>query len=399
MPRILFVTSLNLACNPRLYKEIVIALREGYQVKVVAFEMNNWSLPYEQQLKGQLPDVTITYLSSGKKPFLLWMKSSLMKIACSCLRFFRFTSGAVQSFAFDRRSWLLNNHLSNRSEAFDLVVAHNPSAFFPVFAYSKRMGIPYALDIEDYHPGEYTYQGTAAPVKAIMKLTLPPAVYISYASPLIRNYTEQLCNINRSKEVVLLNSFPSAHFQWTSPRIDEKLHLVWFSQHINYQRGLEDFLPLLDSFSEEITLTLIGQLHADFYQQYIVPRTYIKTVHPLNPEVLNRMICEYDVGLAVEDTAAGLNRDICLTNKIIAYRQAGLFIIATSTRAQVQYINSYPGSGVIVNTHTFQGILRELIRTKEEIRRAKAERFRSAQEISWENESIKLKEIWNTVIT
>jgi len=43
MKKILFLTSTNLASNPRLLKELRLAVTHGYDCTVMQFQLGNWS--------------------------------------------------------------------------------------------------------------------------------------------------------------------------------------------------------------------------------------------------------------------------------------------------------------------------------------------------------------------
>ncbi|HTC00047.1 MAG TPA: hypothetical protein VK705_05145, partial [Ferruginibacter sp.] len=99
-------------------------------------------------------------------------------------------------------------------------------------------------------------------------------------------------------------------------------------------------------------------------------------------------LCNYDVGLALEDKEADMNRNICLTNKIWAYFQAGLFILASNTDAQDMFLQEHAKNGInsaLSETELAKAIT-TIIANKDEIRHSKQERFQSAMPYNWENE-------------
>lgn len=105
------------------------------------------------------------------------------------------------------------------------------------------------------------------------------------------------------------------------------------------------------------------------------------------------------------------NRGICLTNKIWAYLQAGLYILATDTPAQVVFIQEHEGHGEVFDASTqrhrgtennkyrsLEGTLNYIVENIDTIRNEKKDRFERAKEYSWENESVKLVSIWDKVL-
>jgi hypothetical protein len=96
-----------------------------------------------------------------------------------------------------------------------------------------------------------------------------------------------------------------------------------------------------------------------------------------------------DIGLALESKTADFNRDICLTNKILAYAQAGLYIFATDTFGQRDFLNAlnYKAGQIIASdlSTTFSNFDPSLLDFEN-----KMERWEHAISFSWEKEQQKL---------
>jgi len=401
MPHVLLLTSTNLACNPRCHKELQLLLQQGYRVTLVAFRLNNWSEPVEASLRNRYTDVHFQYLETTRRGnFFLWLMASLLEKAARGIA--RFFPGWwwLQALAVSKRSWILQQAVSKLPAGPGLVIAHNPPAFYPAWQYSQQRGIPFALDMEDYHPGENNPPAERSAVTALMKHLLPLSAYNSYASPLIRDYSLALAGKNgKAQHLLVQNSFPSGSFQ-LNPGPDAAhptVELVWFSQVVDVGRGLEWILPALDRFPEgDFHLTLIGDIRKDFYEQELKNRRYITCV-PAMPEAdLLKRVSAFDAGLALERNDADFNRNICLTNKIWTYFQAGLFILATGTAAQQQFLEQFPLHGKLAGTDAEAGyaVLQYLKVHIAVIRRGKAQRFEAARAHAWEAESGPLLRCW-----
>ena len=135
--KLLFISTLNLATNPRLFKEIELALDNGFEVEVVCFEFDNWSYTFNQQLKEKVSRAKFTIIPAGRSPFWPWAGSVFLEKA------FRFAGKFVSlpdwalSHAVSRRSVLLTRAVKKISEEFDLVIGHNPGALYPAFLRRK----------------------------------------------------------------------------------------------------------------------------------------------------------------------------------------------------------------------------------------------------------------------
>ncbi len=69
--KILFLTTHNLATNPRLLKEVELALANGNAVELICFEFNNWSYHLNEELKTRLSNVKIHTINAGRNPICI----------------------------------------------------------------------------------------------------------------------------------------------------------------------------------------------------------------------------------------------------------------------------------------------------------------------------------------
>lgn len=401
MPPVLLLTSTNLTCNPRCHKELRLLLEQGYQVTLMAFRLHNWSEPVEAELRRQYPLVTFIDLETTRHGnFGVWLKASLLEKAARLTARWFPRWWWLQSLAVSKRSWILYQAVKQYAERPSLVIAHNPPAFYAAWRISKKMGIPFALDIEDYHPGEDNPPAERRSITRLMKKLLPLTAYNSYAAPLIRDYSLKLAGSSVSGEQILVpNSFSRSTFRCSETPQPEHpaVELVWFSQVVDFRRGLEWILPALDRFPEgAFHLTLIGDMRADFFQQELKNRKYITCIPAMPQEDLLQRISAFDAGFALERNDADFNRNICLTNKIWTYFQAGLFILATPTEAQLQFLEQFPLHGRVAGTGADAGyqLLCDVRDHIADIRRGKPQRFEAARAHAWETACQPLLRCW-----
>jgi hypothetical protein len=144
-------------------------------------------------------------------------------------------------------------------------------------------------------------------------------------------------------------------------------------------------------------LTLIGNLRLGFYQNELVNRNYIKIANPLTQIELHKKLSGFDIGLAIEDVDENENRNICLTNKIWAYFQSGLFIIATNTKAQSEFIELFPFHGELMKYEesNIADCLERIFAKIEIIRIQKNKRYILAKDYSWDIEQAKFLNVIN----
>jgi glycosyltransferase involved in cell wall biosynthesis len=284
----------------------------------------------------------------------------------------------------------------------DLVIAHNPAAFYPAYFFARKWSAPFAIDVEDYHPGENIASSVKLASARLMGKLLDKAAYVSYASPLIREYALKHTKRKSNSHVVVNNVFPHSEFRKlakeSAPKA--KLKLVWFSQHIDYGRGIERILPILDRYSDCFQLTLIGSCRSVFRKQEVARRNYIVCKEPLSQAELHAELGLHDIGLALEDPLEDLNRDICLTNKIWAYFQSGLFIVASDTLAQRSFIHQFPDHGVLTSfaSESVCQTAEYLLANRTRILLGYADRFDKSKSYSWEQECGQLICQWRKVL-
>ncbi|HEX5170350.1 MAG TPA: hypothetical protein VFW11_14330, partial [Cyclobacteriaceae bacterium] len=392
----------NLSTNPRLHKEIKLAEKLGYHVSYVAFRQGGWSDEKDQSLIEDLAARPF-YLSALRKPYWPWFFGTLMSLVCQWLWPFFPENLWIAAVAHNKRTFHILTFLRSNKQCYDLVIGHNLGALYPAFVFSSKLKTPFAFDIEDYHPGE----SSAVPIKGeverrkfLLSSILPHASYYSYASPMIGQHVGDLLHPSLfARKFLVNNSFSQGEFVPPEPPTD-KLKMVWFSQNINYGRGLEWLLPMLDRFKHDIQLVLIGLLNPGFYEEHLSGRKYIQLVAPMSPSALNASLSQYDVGLALELNTTDLNRQICLTNKIWSYLQAGLYILATDTPAQQLFMSEHPSRGLVVaqNIDSIHEAIEKILSTKDQIRRELNYRYEKGKESSWEVESVKLQQTWREIL-
>jgi hypothetical protein len=398
--QILFITTNNLVTNPRCLKEIKLAIEEGYSVTVIKFQFNNWTAMLEAQIEQSLPLVSFIKISAGKTPLFPWLISSLLNRISFILFPFSSLNNFFTSVAIDKRSYLLTQQLNEIADKPDIIIAHNPGAFFPAMKFSAKRKIPFGIDMEDYHPGEANEVNKRKIVSTLLQRTLPSSSYITYAAPLIKMRTEEELGTNLSRGTLINNCFSRAFFK--QPEVNEtaKVKLVWFSQNIDFGRGLEDIIPVLDKYKDQVVLTLIGNLRLSF-QEYLKNYSWVTTMQPMLEKELYAELKNFDVGLAIEAASTNENRDLCLTNKIWCYFQSGLFILGSSTKAQERFLDEHKSHGQLfqlTNAADLEKKIASVVDNIQSIRNKSVYRYNNAAKHSWNEESRKLSNLWKEVL-
>lgn len=395
--KILFLTSTNLAANPRLTKELRLASAHGFSCTVVQFRLGNWSDEISTTLAKEFSNVEFVYLSALRSPFFPWLKSSLLEKLYRLLPE-TFLFGNRLSVAIGKRSLLLLSYLRSVQSHYDWVIAHNPACFYPALVFSKKSGAGLGIDVEDYHPGETTHQKLSCLMLKLFRDVLPLADYISYASDSILQKTNSVVSLNsHKKQLTLINVFPANEFAATSSPVSDSLQLVWFSQFIDTGRGLEPILAATKALYPKVELHLIGNVKEPFFQEHVSGIHGVVYHPPLPQKQLHLTLSSFDVGLALEP-GRDENNQLALSNKLLAYTQAGLFIMATHTKAQDLFLQGSGLAYVQTDLEEEQLIkaLLQLYDQKNMIRQYRMERFTTGRQYGWEIISRDLIAIWNS---
>jgi len=399
MRKILYVLSGNLSTTPRALQSILLA-KQFYEVDIVAINRNKvWEeidnkLVTENKFNYKLYSLT-------RKPFIKWFFATLINKICLLLYKFSKKNIKISAYASTKVAFILNKNLKNKN--YDLIIGHSYCSIFPIYNFAKKNKIPFSFDIEDYHSGESISNDKYNEIerrKLLMKTILPKAKYLTYASPLIGKYSIDLIEKNNLPNHFLINnSFSQTDFEYFENK-SNKIKFVWFSQTINQLRGLELALPALSKFKNQIEITLLGNLSQQFYDNFLYQfKDFVKIEKPLIQKELHKKLCEFDIGLAIEISNTDTNKDIALSNKIFAYSQAGLYVLATDTQAQKLFISENQNLGIIAKQtiEDFEIKIENIIQKITELRKQKLERYKYSKKLSFENESFKLSEIWKNI--
>lgn len=398
-PHLLFVTTSNLATNPRLIKEVEFALQKGYKVTIVCCVFDHWSSSLHTEITKKLQsNVHIVEISVDRSSLTKWAFSTIVQKFSSLLLRFGVKGKLVVSSSLFKRSILLRRVLRKLNGSFSMVIAHNPGAFEPVFWFAKKNNIPFGIDVEDYHPGETNHSFTARLIRQLQSEIFLFADYVSAASPFILEAVQKDCDHKLRHPLTVLNYFNSGEFVQPSVA-DGRLRCVWFSQHIDHGRGLEQLVAALSLLRDEVEVHLYGHLNSAFFDSYLKQHPNIIMHSPTTQGLLHQELSFYDIGLALENSHSNFNRDICITNKILSYFQAGLYIVASKTKAQESFIQQHQSHGIVceLQPQVLTKTLQQLAAQKNEIRVKAVQRYKHALQYGAEQELVKLEILWRNV--
>ena len=424
MSKILYVLSGNLSHTPRALKSIQ-TLSYNHKIEIIGI---NRGISWEQLDNELIDKYNLCYKTidlERHKDLIKWIISKLIELICKFLSSIKIKSPLIVAFSSNRTSILLNRYLNKEKDKNIIIIGHSSGSLYPVWNLSKKLKVPFIFDLEDFHPGEFIEKDPNNEKKRrsyLLTKILPDATFVTVASYLIGEKIKTLVGEFNLKNLIIINNcFYSSEFFiktniTTNYIIDKeynnyiptfstqqknKINFVWFSQNISRERGLELIIPQLIKIRNQVHLHLIGNLYNDFDQLWINPNNdFISVYPPMSQLKLHSFICNFDIGLALEP-GKDENNLVAVSNKIWAYLQAGLFILATDTPAQVNFMSDHISHGIIFNHLnisknkfiTSHEALNYILDNIDTIRKNKLERFNKAKEYSWEMESMKLNKV------
>lgn len=395
MKKIVLLTPGQPSSNPRIVKEAISLSKAGYYVTVIYCFWVQWADKQDEALIKENPSIEWVRVGGHpkEKKITYWytrFRHKLYRIIASK----RKTSAIWQQRAIIRCYDELK-HAASRVMA-DLYIAHNIGALAPAAIAAKKHQSIYAFDAEDYHRGEFPNSSFFySAIVAIENKYLPQCAYFTAASPLIEATYKRL--YPGKKSVVINNVFSRQFLQPTDSSFDSTINLFWFSQTVGPNRGLEIVIQALNQLKGyNFTLHILG-LCSDVYKMELHKSTlqpsYLKFIAPISLQGIFEIASKSDIGLATEVPYCE-NREICLTNKLFIYLLSGNCIVASDTTAQQQFMNQYPGVGVLYKNNDSNDLSIQLKRLFDD--RSLLQNFRknartlADTELNWEKESEKL---------
>ncbi|HVX09730.1 MAG TPA: glycosyltransferase [Pirellulales bacterium] len=313
-----------------------------YQVRVVSTRSTDWATTADEDVRRtrNWPWSVVDYHRTSAWSRYVW--SGLRYHAARRIaKAFGAGSGPfpLLTRAYARISPELVNAIA--AQRCDLVYGGQTGALAAVAVAARRLGIPYALDLEDFHSAEMDdgpgSRFTHTLAEQIERRILPGACFLTAGSAAIADaYTEKY----GVRPIPINNTFPLPS---CAPEISvsagSELKLYWFSQTIGPGRGLEDAIRAMG------LAHIPGQLHlrgesTDGYLATLqrlaadcAPGLTVVAHEPSPPDSMVDMCRGYDIGLCLEQTHV-FNRTICLTNKAFTYMLGGLALVLTDTPGQ-----------------------------------------------------------------
>jgi glycosyltransferase involved in cell wall biosynthesis len=359
--KVLLISSGQPSLNPRLVKEADTLADAGFTVTVLYAYWNAWGTTLDIPLLASKKWQAIRVGGSpGHKPFIYFLSRLLFK----CAGIFTRLTGVMlfADIAIARSNLFLINEAKKHKA--NIYIGHNLGALPATVKAAKKHDKPCGFDAEDFHRNEVTNNAESIAVKLssyIEDTYMPQLQYLTASSPLIGQAYQNL--YDSLKVETILNTFPKQSIKTSTQKTTVPIKLFWFSQTIGTGRGIEDILAALALQANSFELHLLGDASDEIQVLFSakISSTISKVFFhkPIPSDDIIAFAAQFDIGIASEKSTP-LNRDICLTNKLFTYIQAGLTVIASNTRAQTALMQQngvagelYDDTEALLNTLLF----------------------------------------------
>lgn len=377
--RICLITAGHPSTTPRMLKAADALSGAGYQVRIVSARLADWAVAADEALR--------------RDPARRWAWTEVaprgLGRVVAALR--QRAAGRLVQLAGPRRLPLavtaaaaarLHRELlaAALAEPADLYYGGTGAGATVAWRAARRTGARFAVDLEDFHPGEHDDTHAGRRARALTerneRATLPHAAFLTTSSAAIAEAYRAAYGVST---IVVHNVF-SLPPEPPPARPARRLRVYWFSQTIGPGRGLEDAARALARIGPRAELHLRGRPLAGYAEglRRLLGEVPLEVHPPAPPDDMTGLAREHDVGLGLEQPHPP-HHALCLSNKIFTYLTAGLALVLTDTPAQRELARALGDAAVTVAPGDVDGLAAAL-----EAFSADPDRLRRAQAASWE---------------
>jgi glycosyltransferase involved in cell wall biosynthesis len=331
--RICVITSGHLATCPRMVKAANALAEAGHTVRIVSTQFLDWAAEADRSIASRSWS-TVDY-RRRTAPATYWRTRLEFHAARRWVRLVGADRASLAALAAANGRASRNLLKRALSEPADLFYAGTSGGLAIAALASRRTATPYAVDLEDFHDGQFEGGRECDPrraqIRALQLRVLPAAAFVTAGSSAIAAQYERAYGI---PVLPIHNTFPlPAHAPDPEPPGHGALRLYWFSQTVGAGRGLEDVARAVALAGIRAELHLRGSARPEYVAalQRISPRMLAIFTHaPAPPDQMVELTRPYDVGLSGEEGRV-LNHRLCLGNKALTYILGGLAVVLTDT--------------------------------------------------------------------
>jgi glycosyltransferase involved in cell wall biosynthesis len=342
MARISIVTSGHLSTSPRVWREADALAAGGHEVTVIGV----WFDPKQAEIDKQMLSRRswVYQAAADLRSRSLWHRGRA-RLGRTLL------AGNVRDpyalgYAVDR---VLTSAIKQKA---DLTITHLEVAMWVGTKLHKR-GFRVGVDIEDWYSESRVETNVPRSrfLRALEQKILNRSVHATTTSHAMADALAARYQCRKPK--VIYNSVPSFSGSG-SAAMSSPIRLIWFSQTLGRDRGLQDVFAALPLLKGEWTLELRANASSDirsWVDSQVAPALRPKVCFEptVPPEQLSCVVAKCDIGLAPDPPSCG-NKALTIANKIFEYMQCGLSVVASDTPGQREILTAFPQGGCLYSS-------------------------------------------------
>ena len=384
---ITFVSGQHVSVNPRVWKSANFLDSMGYKVNI----FTTWYAPklFEEDLK--LLSATISYqssftLTSSWRNFFQIVAAKVLRKAANYLYLFFCISSIYQE------AYLPGIQVKKiLSTSTDLFICHQETGLLLGVELMKR-GYPVAFDFEDWYAEDYPNAFRSSGLfKKYEAYALKHALYVTCPSESLSRTYQYAYQVQQPVKVIY-NSFPIPGVK-KNHKMKSHSSMVWFSQTIGPNRGIEAFLEIIKTIDFPVELHFVGKISAQyslFLSDSLSGTPHQLYLHqPMSHADLLDFVAQFPIGLALENHHPP-SRNLTITNKILVYLQLNMQVIATDTTGHLELKSSFPKSIAFISQSE---ITQSSITIKKLLTREKSSITNEMKQYDWSVQEEKLKSL------
>ena len=382
--KICLITPGHLASNPRLVKEASLFSRSGMSVHVIFTQYTAYLGAHDQRILDTNPTWTFDRLD--------WKKSTLLGKLNRGISGIRQKISNWPELTLNRNfNWQLKKAIGSNA---DLFIGHNLGALPVAVLAAERLKVRSGFDAEDIYRYQLTDDDNDIRVitaASIEEKYIPRLSYLTGAGEPISEWYRQKFNRPVTSILNVSPKTPSTLFR-TGEQM--QLRILWFSQTIGPNRGLEAAIEAIGLSQVPVELHLLGEISTSYrlileeIMELNAPGNALIFNKTLHPDDIFYFCSQFEIGLASEPGFSENNRR-AISNKIFTYIQSGLYVAASATPAQESFIREYPDAGVLYRDSAgLADILKSWYKDREHLLDLRKRSFMLGQHnLNWEHES------------
>jgi len=351
--RITVVTSGHLSTTPRMLKAADAFADHGYAVRVVSTRLVNWAWEADEVVARTRTWRWTAIDATREGAAAAWIATAARARSA---RFLSGVAGAdrVPMVVAARAYGRLHDELAAAAaaEPADFLYGGTSGALAATAEAARRLGVPFGLDLEDFHPGDQSGADAAldhALADRLLRDVWPRASLLTTSSNAMADaYSARY----GSRPTTIHNTFPLPEAPPLVSTADAALRVYWFSQTIGPGRGLDVAVKALGLAGIPAELHVRGR-DAGYaqalveMQRVLAPSLSVRLHPPALPDDMVGLARGFDAGLSIE-MPVSRNRDICVANKVFTYLLAGVPVILSDTTAHCQLAVSLGEAAFVV---------------------------------------------------